>query len=327
MHRGLHLKEQFRTLVDVAARWSGAEAAVVYAPADQPDALVPVVSTLAEDDARRGALRSVARERAGEIVGTGPEHGMRGLGPFLLGPDAWPGPAPTASAALAVRGEGSEVVALLLVVGVASEDPTSRAALHALLDAIRPAIANGVRVESMKELIIKDDTASCFNRRHFEESLPEELSRAVRFRSPLSIIFFDLDNLKQVNSRHGHAMGSRTLFEVSARVRAKIRKFDKLFRFGGDEFVILLPETEWHGALEVAERVREAIASTPFLRGLVADPEGVPITASFGIASYPLHARTQQEMIQCADRAMQRIKTGTKNSIAIAEIAGEEHDD
>jgi len=119
-------------------------------------------------------------------------------------------------------------------------------------------------------------------------------------------------------------MGSRSLYEVSLRVRSKIRKFDKLFRFGGDEFCILLPETEWHGALEVAERVREAIAGRKFLQGLIADPEGIEITASMGIASYPLHARTKEEMVVRSDRAMQRIKNGTKNSIAIAEILGDE---
>ena len=134
-----------------------------------------------------------------------------------------------------------------------------------------------------------------------------------------------MDNLKQVNQRYGHAMGSRTLYEASQRIRSKIRRFDKLFRFGGDEFCIVLPETQWHGALEVAERVRDAIAGTPFLVQDLADPKGSRMTASLGIASFPLHARTQRELIERADRAMQRVKQGTKNSIGIAEIVGEGH--
>jgi diguanylate cyclase (GGDEF)-like protein len=134
-----------------------------------------------------------------------------------------------------------------------------------------------------------------------------------------------MDNLKEVNSRLGHAMGSRSLYEVSLRVRARIRKFDKLFRFGGDEFCIVLPETEWHGALEVAERVRESLATKPFLTTQQAGGGGVGMTASFGIASFPLHARTKEDLVLRADRAMQRIKSGTKNSIAIAEIVEEPH--
>ena len=106
-------------------------------------------------------------------------------------------------------------------------------------------------------------------------------------------------------------------------MRAKVRKFDKLFRFGGDEFCIVLPETEWHGALEVAERVRVAIAGKPFLGDRMGDRSGVKMTASFGISSFPLHARTKGDLLERADWAMQRIKNGVKNSIAIAEISEE----
>jgi diguanylate cyclase (GGDEF)-like protein len=137
------------------------------------------------------------------------------------------------------------------------------------------------------------------------------------------LIFLDMDNLKEVNAAHGHAMGSGTLYEVSVRVRSKIRKFDKLFRFGGDEFCIVLPETEWHGALEVAERVRDAIASKPFLLREL-EGKGVPMTASLGVASFPLHARTQKELIERADRAMQKVKNSGKNGIGIAETEGED---
>ncbi len=86
-----------------------------------------------------------------------------------------------------------------------------------------------------------------------------------------------------------------------------------------------MPETEWHGALEVAERVRDAIASKPFLAREVNDGKGVDMSASLGIASFPLHARTQAALIQHADRAMQKIKRTTKNAIGISEI--EEQDD
>jgi diguanylate cyclase (GGDEF)-like protein len=115
-------------------------------------------------------------------------------------------------------------------------------------------------------------------------------------------------------------MGSRTLLEVSQRVRGRIRRFDKLFRFGGDEFCILLPETEWHGALEVTQRVREAISARPMLEEPLGAGRGVLMTASFGIASYPLHAATKEDLVQAADRAMQSVKRNSKNGIAVAEM-------
>lgn len=322
-HRPLDLDEVLGELLRRSIEWSGASAGCVYSPGGATGRLVPAITTFEEADPRRGRLRDMDPGRLDELVGAAAERVFAGLGPFGGRDEIAPTDDDGSTVALPVRGAEPETVALLVLFEPSVEH---RERVHLFLRSARPAVANALRVAGMKELIILDDTAGCFNRRHFEESLPEELSRAQRFRSSMSLIFFDLDNLKQVNSRHGHSMGSRTLYEVSVRVRAKIRKFDKLFRFGGDEFCILLPETEWHGALEVAERVREAIAGSNFLRGLVADPEGVHVTASFGIASFPLHARTREDIIVQADRAMQRIKNGTKNSIAIAEIVGERNE-
>ena len=225
---------------------------------------------------------------------------------------------------LALRGRDERAVGLLVVVG-ARKTGAELDRVRSLVTAARRAIENALQVRSIRDLVIKDDTTECFNRRHFEEFLAEELARASRFHAPLSLIFFDMDGLKQVNSLLGHAMGSRALYEVSLRVRGKVRKFDKLFRFGGDEFCIVLPETEWHGALEVAERVRVAIAGKAFLADQLGERGGVKMTASFGVASFPLHARTKGELLERADWAMQRIKNGVKNSIAIAEIVEEGH--
>jgi diguanylate cyclase (GGDEF)-like protein len=247
-----------------------------------------------------------------------------GLGPFAPVLASWPGPQPAFCLSLPLvssRGRWAGFVLLLLS---REPDPAVFERLRSLSRLTRPAVDNALRMLSMRDLVIKDDTAQCFNRRHFEESLPEELARAGRYGAPLSLIFLDMDNLKEVNTRFGHARGSRTLHEVSVRVRAKIRKFDKLFRFGGDEFCILLPETEWRGAVEVAERVRDAIASLPFLADQVNDGRGVHMSASLGVASFPLHARSQPDLIQRADRAMQRIKKTTKNAIGIAEVEEQE---
>lgn len=325
VHRHLDLDEVLAALLRHVAGWAGAETAVVYRADPAGQRFTPRFAMPRNHSVRMQHLVDVERSTVVARMPRGSvEVNVEDIAPFVAEAKRWPGEQGAAASLIAVRGDGDEPAAFVLLVGGQAGTGAMRADMAQFLEEVRPAIMNSVRVEAMKDLIIKDDTAECFNRRHFEESLPEELSRAARYRSPLSLIFFDLDNLKEVNSRHGHAMGSRTLFEVSIRVRSKIRKFDKLFRFGGDEFCILLPETEWHGAQEVAERVRESIAGSPFLLGRIDDPAGIVVTASFGIASFPLHARTKDEMVVQADRAMQRIKTGTKNSIAIAEIIGED---
>lgn len=325
VHRHLDLDEVLAAVVRHVGEWADADTAVVYRANVAGTVFTPRFAYPQDHSVRIKHLVDVEPQRvAAALSGGAGQAAVEDLEPFLTSAEAWPGGSPSGARLLAVRSDGEAPAAVVLLVGGDVAGRPVGDVVRRFLDEIRPAVANSIRVEAMKDLIIKDDTADCFNRRHFEESLPEELSRAARYRSPLSLIFFDLDNLKEVNSRHGHAMGSRTLFEVSVRVRSKIRKFDKLFRFGGDEFCILLPETEWHGAQEVAERVRESIADLPFLRGRIEDPEGIRVTASFGIASFPLHARTKDDMVVQADRAMQRIKTSTKNSIAIAEILGDD---
>jgi diguanylate cyclase (GGDEF)-like protein len=324
IYRHLELSDQMRTILDLSVEWAGASVGYLFTVGENPELFTRKLSSLPHDDPRHRAVLDITRSDLPDFEGE--EALVRRLGPVNVDPDIWKEKdRPEWSVLLPVMGERTGMVAVILLGGVVKERG-GRDAVRQLLNEARPAIDNGRHVEEMKDLIIQDDTASCFNRRHFEDSLPVELARAARFGAPLSMIFFDMDNLKLINTNHGHAMGSRSLYEVSLRVRSKIRKFDKLFRFGGDEFCILLPETEWHGALEVAERVREAIAGRPFLQGLISDPEGVSITASMGISSYPLHARTREDMVVRADRAMQRIKNGTKNSIAIAEIQGGEHD-
>ena len=177
------------------------------------------------------------------------------------------------------------------------------------------ALKNALTVKRLNELISKDDLTLAFNRRFFEDYVQEEVERARRYNNPLALIFLDLDGLREVNSRFGHPMGSRTLQEAAARLMNAVRNIDKVFRYGGDEFCIILPETEAKGAMEVAERMRVRLASTPFL---MEETGGVEITASFGIASYPTHALTKEELVRKADEAMYAVKSGEKNAIQMA---------
>ena len=297
----LEIEGQLHAFLDIARGWAQAADGVAFGPDLESAALAPLATTLSSSDPRLEALRQAVRSRGAADWAEGA---------FPLAADG------VRSLAVPLRAANDGAVAAVVLLDPGRD---AAASLTELAQRVRPAVANAMQVRSIRELTIKDDTASCFNRRYFEEFILEEMSRANRFKTPMSLIFFDMDNLKDVNTRLGHASGSRTLLEVSERVRGKIRKFDKLFRFGGDEFCIVLPETEWHGATEVAERVREAISGRPFLTATRGREGAQPMTASFGIASFPLHARTKEELVQRADRAMQSVKTTTKNGIATAE--------
>jgi diguanylate cyclase (GGDEF)-like protein len=183
-----------------------------------------------------------------------------------------------------------------------------------------PALLNALLVERYRELIIKDDQTESYNRRYFDRFLSEEVYRAHRYRTSLSLIFLDMDSLKEINNRYGHAMGSKALREVSRRLVSEIRGSDKLFRYGGDEFCVVLPETELRGACELSERLRVSLMSRSFL---VDDTPGMTLTASFGVAAYPDHARTSLGLIKCADKAMQKVKLSGKNSIGVSEADSE----
>lgn len=177
------------------------------------------------------------------------------------------------------------------------------------------ALSNAFTIARMNELVTKDDLTLAFNRRFFEDYMTEEIERARRFHKPLSLIFLDLDGLRDVNSRFGHAMGSKTLQEAASRVMNSVRTIDKVVRYGGDEFCVILPETDAEGSLEVAERIRQKLASSLFL---VDDTGGIEITGSFGVACYPIHALTKEDLVKKADEAMYSIKSHTKNDISVA---------
>jgi diguanylate cyclase (GGDEF)-like protein len=197
--------------------------------------------------------------------------------------------------------------------GAAAPEPLAR--LRRLLPEMLPGLVNAHRVQQYRDLVIKDDQSDCYNRRFFDRCLSEEVYRAQRYGQALSLVFLDLDNLKQVNARHGHAAGSRTVREVSRRLLGTIRGSDRAFRYGGDEFCLVLPATDLGGARELCERLRIAIGGKPFV---VDNATHLRVTASFGIATYPAHARTSLGLIKCADEAMQTAKGAGKNLVYVS---------
>jgi len=193
--------------------------------------------------------------------------------------------------------------------------PRMLQAVSKYLSMVSRVLGNIYNLTRSRELALRDDLTKAFNRRFFETYLDEEIERARRYGTIVSIIFLDLDDLKSVNKRHGHLVGSRTLQEVAKRILSAVRGIDKVVRFGGDEFCIILPQTDHHQAVAVAARVRKAMNASPFR--LEGDVE-VLVTGSFGIASFPTHALNKDDLIRQADTAMYQIKSTTKDAVGIA---------
>jgi diguanylate cyclase (GGDEF)-like protein len=194
----------------------------------------------------------------------------------------------------------------------------TRADLDILLTLVEPcaiAIENAMLFQRTEQLTITDDLTKLFNSRYLSLYISREIKRCKRHGIPLSVIFLDLDGFKNINDQYGHLAGSGTLAEVGLILAEAVRESDILARYGGDEFVVVLPETPASGALVIAERLRKAIEEHSFLsaQGLAAR-----ISASFGIASYPDHALTPEGLIQKADQAMYRVKERDKNGIEVA---------
>lgn len=164
--------------------------------------------------------------------------------------------------------------------------------------------------ERLQALATRDLLTNLPNHRALIGALDQELDRARRYERPCSIILLDLDHFKAINDGLGHAGGDAALQELSSVVRCSLRSIDILGRWGGEEFVVILPETECEGAVSTAERIRSAVASHPFAVG-----GGIHVTCSLGVASYPEDATERDTLLESADRAMYGAKRLGRNQV------------
>ncbi len=209
------------------------------------------------------------------------------------------------------------VIELINCMGPEGFDPRDLKLLEALSDFAAIALENARHVKKIHELTITDDCTSLYNARHMGFILETEIYRSQRYNYEFSIVFIDLDHFKQVNDTHGHLVGSRLLAEIGNALKEHCRLIDFAFRYGGDEFVILLPQTSKENALNVARRLHKLVRERTWLQ-----PEGlnIKLTPSVGVASYPVDSRTKEGLLHLADEAMYLVKNTKRDSVAAANI-------
>jgi diguanylate cyclase (GGDEF)-like protein len=190
------------------------------------------------------------------------------------------------------------------------------AAMRTLLEPAALALDNALAFQKAEALSVTDDLTGLSNSRYMNLVLSREEKRSVRSGKPLSVLFIDMDDFKNVNTHHGHLAGSRALVEAASVIRGCARETDVVARFGGDEFSLILPDTGREGAVAVAERILERLRAFAFLEG-----EGLSLhlTASIGIATLPDVTGSAEELLKAADTAMYRVKDSGKDGIHIAE--------
>ncbi|HEV8523566.1 MAG TPA: sensor domain-containing diguanylate cyclase [Terriglobales bacterium] len=188
--------------------------------------------------------------------------------------------------------------------------------LHALCDYAAIAIENARAVERIQELTITDDCTGLYNARHLYKTLEAEVYRSARFGYEFSVLFIDLDHFKKVNDTYGHLAGSKLLAEVGFKLKSQLRLIDYAFRYGGDEFVILLPQTPKEAALVVARRILDTFRTTTFLHQ---EDLNLNVRASMGLSTYPDDAKSTHEIIRQADEMMYAVKNSTRDNIAVAQ--------
>jgi diguanylate cyclase (GGDEF)-like protein len=186
--------------------------------------------------------------------------------------------------------------------------------LEAVADICATAIQNAHYVERVKQLAYLDGLTGIFNRRYFEMRVVEEIDRARRFDSGMAVLMIDIDQFKRLNDEFGHLLGDEVLRQVSSMFHQQVRKIDVVCRYGGEEFAILLSQTNQQHSLAVAEKLRRLVESWQF--------PGVPqcVTISAGVATFPDHGTTRDELVKSADAGLYAAKQGGRNRVLLGPI-------
>ena len=176
-------------------------------------------------------------------------------------------------------------------------------------------IAHARYVEKVEKEAVTDGLTGLYNHRYFRFVLQQEFKRAVRYNRPLSMLMIDIDYFKHYNDTNGHPMGDRVLHSVANLIKNHCRDVDYVVRYGGEEFAVILPETNVEEAYHLAERIRQSISQYPFHNRQM-QPNG-EVTVSIGVSGYPIPASNHDELVDFADMALYAVKKDKRNSVHI----------
>ena len=259
------------------------------------------------EEAKARLMEAVTRERSGapftKVQARLFTHDMSGPEETTLG----------GFAAYPVKTNG-ELRGLLAFGGKAAARLTgeTEAFLATAANQAKIVMENSRLFEQVRSLSIRDSLTGLFNHRHSMEQVAQEFGRVGRYEGGVSVLMVDIDHFKQVNDEHGHQAGDFVLREVSRILKDTLRVVDSLGRYGGEEFVAILPHTNRDDAMQTAERLRDAIAEHPFRVG----PRELRITISVGVATYPSdRVDTSGALIREADKALYRAKQAGRNQV------------
>jgi diguanylate cyclase (GGDEF)-like protein len=198
--------------------------------------------------------------------------------------------------------------------------------LRTMTNQAAAALENVRLVQQLRDAAETDSVTGVYSHRHLQDRLRQETTRASRAGTSLSVLMVDLDEFKGVNDEHGHQAGDRVLRAIAAALRGAVRGGDLVARYGGDEFVVLMPDTDATAAAVVAERAQGAVAA---LAHPMADGSEVHVACSIGLATYPTDGKSGRELLRRADAAMYAEKrsrrtrsSGSRSSESPAQAAG-----
>lgn len=192
--------------------------------------------------------------------------------------------------------------------------PTVLQTMKRLLEHAELALMNIQKFEEVKQQTFVDDLTGLYNSRYLRFALNNSIQRCKDQKQKFSVLFIDVDHFKKINDTHSHLVGSEFLITIGKTIKNAVRRIDPVFRYGGDEFVVILNDAPLDGAREIAERIRKNIERRVF----VIKEQRIQTTVSIGIATYPDHAADREDLLRLADEAMYCAKKTTRNAVSLA---------
>jgi two-component system cell cycle response regulator len=308
------LKQIHDSILLTAMDAVGSDAGTLWMFTSTREELYPAIGSGVETD-------GLDRLRVGDgVAGLVAERGIA-----ILLPDPSGGPRPAAG-----EPDLPVVIAIPLysgdrisgVLSIYRKDVSHQFTRENLETAIFLAEQGGVAIENVQlheeaqRLSLTDGLTGVYNRRYYQMQFRQVLATAMRFERPFSLLMLDLDHFKEINDTYGHQRGDEILIEFSQRVNRTLREIDTFSRYGGEEFICLLAETDLRGALTTAEKVVDAIRAEPFGSG---GEIPINLTVSIGVASFPDHGDSYRNLVEAADRAMYRAKQEGRDRVSVAD--------